>query len=46
MWWGEEKYHKNMSHTDSMKISHLMIGNYSTEKELTLTFKMGNDHRK
>lgn len=23
-----------------------MTGNYSTEKELVLTFKVGNDHRK
>lgn len=29
-----------------LKILHLMTGNCSTEKELVLTFKVGNDHRK
>lgn len=28
-----------------LKISHLITGNYSTERELTLTFKVGNDYR-
>lgn len=46
MWWGEEEYSKNMSHTDMLKVLHLMADKYSTEKELALTFKVDNDHRK
>lgn len=46
MWWREEECHKDLSHTDRLKISHLITGNYSTEKELALTFKVGNDPRK
>lgn len=45
MWWGEEEYFKDINHTDILKIPHPTIGNYSTERDLALTFKVGSDYR-
>lgn len=41
----KNRYFKDISHADLLKIPPLLIGNYSAERKPILTFKMGNDYR-